>query len=144
VLDVRTGKLRWHRQLVPNDSHDWDVTHATPLFSATVNGTTRRLVATTGKDGVLRALDRETHEIMFETPVTTRENADTPVTPAGVCPGVLEAVSGGPAYNPDECASCPRGLVRDVLGVRAGPLHPRRSYMAATGSRSAYQGSGGG
>ena len=61
VLDVRTGKLRWHRQLVPNDSHDWDVTHATPIFSATVNGATRRLVATAGKDGMLRALDRDTH-----------------------------------------------------------------------------------
>ena len=103
VLDVRTGKLRWHRQLVPNDSHDWDVTHATPLFSATVNGTTRRLVATTGKDGVLRALDRETHSVVFETPVTTRENADTPVTPTPmrVCPGVLGGSQwNGPAYNP--------------------------------------------
>jgi alcohol dehydrogenase (cytochrome c) len=103
VLDVRTGKLRWHRQLVPNDSHDWDVTHATPLFSATINGTTRRLVATTGKDGVLRALDRETHAVVFETPVTTRENADTPVTPTPlrVCPGVLGGSQwNGPAYNP--------------------------------------------
>jgi hypothetical protein len=36
VLDVHTGKLRWYRQLVPNDSHDWDVTHATPMFSTTV------------------------------------------------------------------------------------------------------------
>jgi alcohol dehydrogenase (cytochrome c) len=103
VLDVRTGKLRWHRQLVPNDSHDWDVTHATPLFSTTVNGTTRRFVATTGKDGVLRALDRETHGVVFETPVTTRENAETPVTPTPmrVCPGVLGGSQwNGPAYNP--------------------------------------------
>ena len=25
VLDVRTGKLLWYRQMVPNDSHDWDL-----------------------------------------------------------------------------------------------------------------------
>jgi mono/diheme cytochrome c family protein/outer membrane protein assembly factor BamB len=75
ALDVRTGTLRWHRQLVPNDSHDWDVTHAAPLFTATINGATRRLVATVGKDGVLRALDRDTHKVLWEAPVTTRENA---------------------------------------------------------------------
>ena len=55
ALDVRTGKLRWYRQLVANDSHDWDVTHASPLFTATIGGETRRLVATAGKDGMLRA-----------------------------------------------------------------------------------------
>ena len=37
-LDVRTGKRRWHRSLVPNDSHDWDLTHASPLISASVGG----------------------------------------------------------------------------------------------------------
>jgi alcohol dehydrogenase (cytochrome c) len=103
VLDARTGKLRWHRQLVPNDSHDWDVNHATPMFSATVDGATRRLVATAGKDGMLRALDRDTHRVLYETPVTTRENAETPVitTPLRACPGVLGGTQwNGPAYNP--------------------------------------------
>jgi alcohol dehydrogenase (cytochrome c) len=102
TLDVRTGKLRWHRQLVPNDSHDWDVTHATPIFNATINGATRRLVVTAGKDGMLRALDRETHRVLYETPTTTRLNADTPVitTPLRACPGVLGGSQwNGPAYN---------------------------------------------
>lgn len=103
VLDARTGKLRWYRQMVPNDSHDWDLTHATPMFNTTINGATHRLVVTTGKDGVLRALDRDTHAVMYETPVTTRENAETPVitTPTRACPGVLGGTEwNGPAYNP--------------------------------------------
>ena len=103
ALDARTGKLRWHRQLVPNDSHDWDVTHATPLFTTTINGAPRRLVVTAGKDGMLRALDRETHSVLYETPTTTRENAETPVitTPLRACPGVLGGSQwNGPAYNP--------------------------------------------
>ena len=54
VLDVQTGKLRWYRQLVPN-SHDWDLTHASSFFNATINGAARHLVATAGKEGVLRA-----------------------------------------------------------------------------------------
>jgi alcohol dehydrogenase (cytochrome c) len=102
-LDVRTGKRRWHRSLVPNDSHDWDVTHASPLITATVKGASRRLVATAGKDGMLRTLDRETHEVLYETPLTTIENATAPVTttPSRVCPGVLGGVEwSDPAYLP--------------------------------------------
>src|SRR6185503_3699125 len=102
VLDARTGKLRWHKQLVVNDSHDWDVTHATPIFNATIGGAARSLVATAGKDGMLRALDRDTHRVLWETPVTTRENAETPVitTPLRACPGVLGGSQwNGPAYN---------------------------------------------
>ena len=38
VLDVRTGKLLWYKQTVPNDSHDWDLTQVSPLFSANVDG----------------------------------------------------------------------------------------------------------
>jgi alcohol dehydrogenase (cytochrome c) len=103
VLDVRMGTRRWHRSLVPNDSHDWDLTHVMPLFTTSVNGASRRLVATVGKDGVLRALDRDTRDIVYETPVTTRENTETPVTttPTRACPGVFGGVEwNGPSFNP--------------------------------------------
>jgi alcohol dehydrogenase (cytochrome c) len=102
VLDVRTGKRRWHRSLVPNDSHDWDLTHAMPLFTVNINGIERRIVTTAGKDGVLRALDRTTREFLYETPVTTRENAEVAVTtsPTRACPGVLGGVQwSGPSFN---------------------------------------------
>jgi alcohol dehydrogenase (cytochrome c) len=103
VLDARTGRLRWYRQMVPNDSHDWDLTHATPMFDTQIGGARRRLVVTTGKDGVLRAVDRETHAVVYETAVTTRENTETPVitTPTRACPGVLGGTEwNGPAYSP--------------------------------------------
>ncbi len=110
ALEVRTGKLQWHYQAVPADFHDWDVTQVSPLFESTINGINgingkrRKLVTVTGKDGMLHVLDRETHEHLYETPVTTRENADVPLkTTAGVraCPGVLGGVQwNGPAYNP--------------------------------------------
>lgn len=103
VLDVRTGKLRWHRQLVPNDSHDWDVTHATPMFNTNVNGSARRIITTAGKDGMLRAIDRDTHQVLYAVATTTRENAEIPVsfTPTHACPGVLGGSQwNGPAYSP--------------------------------------------
>jgi alcohol dehydrogenase (cytochrome c) len=103
VLDVRTGKLKWFYQAVPHDTHDWDLTQASPLFTANVGGKTRKLVAVVGKDGLLHVLDRETKEHLYETPVTTRLNADVATTKEGVrtCPGVLGGVLwNGPAFNP--------------------------------------------
>jgi alcohol dehydrogenase (cytochrome c) len=102
ALDVPTGKLRWYKSLVPHDSHDWDLTQVMPLFTATINGKLRRLVATAGKDGQLRVLDRDTHAILYMTALTTIENADRPVTttPSHVCPGVLGGVAwNGPSYS---------------------------------------------
>jgi alcohol dehydrogenase (cytochrome c) len=103
ALDARTGTVAWYRQLVPHDVHDWDVTQAGPLYEGTVNGKARKLMATAGKDGLLRVLDRETHEVLFATPVTTRENVDAPITVTGTraCPGILGGVEwNGSAFNP--------------------------------------------
>ncbi len=103
ALDVRTGALRWYKQTVPNDSHDWDLTQVSPLFSTLIGGKTRQLVATVGKDGILRTLDRDTHEVVYAAPVTTIANTDAPVTVAGThaCPGYLGGVEwNGPAFNP--------------------------------------------
>lgn len=102
ALDVRTGELRWYHQLVPNDAHDWDLTQVSPLFRTSVGGHERNLIATAGKDGFLRVLDRDTHERMYELPVTTIANTDVPLTREGVlvCPGIEGGVLwNGPAYS---------------------------------------------
>jgi alcohol dehydrogenase (cytochrome c) len=103
ALDVRSGALKWYKQLIANDSHDWDVTHASPIFTATIDGQPRRLIATAGKDGMLRVLDRDSRRLVSESAITTRENADVPVglTPIRACPGVLGGVEwNGPAFSP--------------------------------------------
>jgi alcohol dehydrogenase (cytochrome c) len=102
VLDVRTGLLLWYKQLVVNDSHDWDLTQVSPLFRAQVNGRERRLLVTAGKDGYVRTLDRDSHELLYSTAVTTIKNAEVPVTTAGVvvCPGSTGGVEwNGPALD---------------------------------------------
>ena len=103
VLDVRTGKLLWHKQMVANDSHDYDLTQVSPLFTASIQGHMSTLVATSGKDGMLRTVDRNSREVIHKAAVTTVENSETPVTTKGVhaCPGVLGGVEwNGPAFNP--------------------------------------------
>jgi len=105
ALDVRSGDLNWYKSIVPNDDHDWDLTQVSPVLKAGVDDVSRDLVATVGKDGVLRTLDKETREALYEVPITTQLNVDVPVTPEGVraCPGVNGGVLwSGPAYHPGE------------------------------------------
>lgn len=73
---MRTGDLRWYKQLVPNDFHDWDLTQVSPLYEASIGGRERKLVATVGKDGLLRVLDRDNHGQLFEAEVATRSDVD--------------------------------------------------------------------
>ncbi|MFY9556260.1 MAG: PQQ-binding-like beta-propeller repeat protein [Blastocatellia bacterium] len=152
VLDARTGKLKWFYQLVSHDLHDWDTTQVSPLFTTNVAGKTRKLVATSGKDGLLHVLDRETREQLYEVPVTTRKNTDLPLTREGVaaCPGVLGGVQwNGPAFNPgtnmlyvnavDWCATFAKAAdARHVEGafymggtVRQEPPDKSRGWLTA-------------
>jgi alcohol dehydrogenase (cytochrome c) len=97
ALDALTGRLAWYRQFVPHDVHDYDTSHVAPLFKTTINGSTRNVIASTGKDGVLRLLDRDSKEIIYSVPFTNRVNVEVPLTttPVRVCPGTL----GGEEWN---------------------------------------------
>src|SRR5882724_10468231 len=97
ALDATTGHLAWYRQFIPHDVHDYDVSHVAPVFRTTINGSTRNVIASTGKDGLLRLLDRDSKDIIYSVPFTNRLNVDAPVTttPARVCPGTL----GGQEWN---------------------------------------------
>jgi alcohol dehydrogenase (cytochrome c) len=103
ALDIKTGKLLWYRQFGPNDANDRDLSQVSPLFSATVKGKPRNLLTVSGKDGLLRMLDRDSHETLYELPITTRTDFDKVPTVAGVhgCPGLLGGMEwNGPAYSP--------------------------------------------
>jgi alcohol dehydrogenase (cytochrome c) len=103
ALDVRTGKLAWYYQAVPHDLRDYDLTHVAPVFTTKVGAEQRTVIALTGKDGLLRALDRDTRNVHYSTPFTTRENAEGPIGTAytHVCPGLLGGHEwSGAAYSP--------------------------------------------
>jgi hypothetical protein len=91
-------------------------------------------VVTAGKDGMLRALDRETHRVLYETPTTTPENTDTPeiTTPLRAWPGragrqPLERSRLQPRDEPALCAG--RGLVRDLSSFEHVRYIPGKLYM---------------
>jgi alcohol dehydrogenase (cytochrome c) len=93
ALDAKTGKLLWYNQFLPHDVDDYDITHVNPIFK--VNSKT--MIASSGKDGVLRVVDAETHKVVYSVPFTTQLNGEVPLssTPIKVCPGIL----GGDEWN---------------------------------------------
>ena len=104
ALDAKTGKPLWSRQLLAHDTHDWDLSQTSPLVHATVKGQPRDIVIAGGKDGRLRALDRETSEVLYDLAISKQENvdADASVTPTHICPGLLGGQEwSSSAYDPN-------------------------------------------
>ncbi|HWN37108.1 MAG TPA: PQQ-binding-like beta-propeller repeat protein, partial [Gammaproteobacteria bacterium] len=105
ALDAATGRLLGYNQLVKRDSHDWDV-NAPPALATTRGG--KLIVASANKDGLLSVLDRSTLAgnadlgarlpTLFQSPTTTRENVDVPLSRTErvrFCPGF----QGGNEWN---------------------------------------------
>lgn len=99
VLDARTGALKWWYQTTPEDWQDQDLVAAPVLYR---DSHVRDIVAFGGKDGFVTAVDRDTHQMIFRTPVTTFSAFHKSATPEGVriCPGYAGGVEwNGPALD---------------------------------------------
>jgi alcohol dehydrogenase (cytochrome c) len=96
ALDADTGKMKWHFQFTPHDTHDWDSIQVPVLFDATVDGKPRKLLALANRNGFYYVLDRVTGAFVAGTPFVTETwakgldkdgrpvlNPDIEPTPAG-------------------------------------------------------------
>jgi alcohol dehydrogenase (cytochrome c) len=112
ALDSETGQLLGYNQIVKRDTHDWDV-NSPPALATTKSG--RAIVASANKDGLLSVLDRSrltsaktasadaadlgnVLPILYQSPTTTRENVDVPLSRTAsvrFCPGI----QGGNEWN---------------------------------------------
>ena len=64
AVDADTGKLRWHFQFTPHDTHDWDSNHVPVIADVPINGRTRKVVMVANRNGFFYTLDRETGEFL--------------------------------------------------------------------------------
>jgi alcohol dehydrogenase (cytochrome c) len=64
ALDGDTGKLKWHFQFTPHDTHDWDAAHVPMLIDAPVRGKMRKLIVNPNRNAFYYALDRESGEFI--------------------------------------------------------------------------------
>lgn len=84
ALDVRTGILRWHFQVVRHDLWDRDLPAPPTLVQLARDGALIDAVAMPTKSGQLFVFDRETGEPLFE--VTEAEAAQSRIPGEGVSP----------------------------------------------------------
>lgn len=71
-LNAESGELDWYYQAVPNDFWDWDL-HLSPIL---VEQDGRNLAIVSGKMGIVYALDRDSGELVWKTPVGTHNGHD--------------------------------------------------------------------
>jgi quinoprotein glucose dehydrogenase len=70
AIDVKTGKRKWHFQMVHHDIWDYDNPMAPNLMDVMVDGKLRKVVAQTTKQGWVYAFDRATGEPIWPMPET--------------------------------------------------------------------------
>jgi quinoprotein glucose dehydrogenase len=78
ALDVKTGKRRWHFQMVHHDIWNYDTPMAPNLMDITVDGKVRKIVAQTTKQGWIYTFDRATGAPIWPMPETPVLKSDVP------------------------------------------------------------------
>jgi quinohemoprotein ethanol dehydrogenase len=78
ALDMKTGKLRWHYQVVHHDLWDADIAIPHILYDTEVNGRPRKAIAAMRADGYLFLLDRETGKPLL--PIEERRVTQDPAS----------------------------------------------------------------
>jgi alcohol dehydrogenase (cytochrome c) len=116
ALDPDTGKLKWHFQFTPHDTHDWDAAETPMLLDLNWKGRMRKLVVQANRNAFFYVLDRETGEFLLGKPFA-RQNWATELDSKGrpilmkdqepsaegtrLCPGLAGAANWmAPSYNP--------------------------------------------
>ena len=118
AVNVDTGKIAWHYQTSPHDTHDWDSTETPILVDGDFNGKPRKMVLHASRNGYYFTLDRVTGEHLVTAPFSDTVNWTKGLNSNGqpmrdtakdsTVPGsLLSPNSGGttnwppPAYSPD-------------------------------------------
>jgi alcohol dehydrogenase (cytochrome c) len=67
ALDPKTGKLVWHFQASPHDTHDWDAVETPVLVDGDFKGKPRKMLMQTSRNGYFFVLDRTNGESLLTT-----------------------------------------------------------------------------
>jgi acido-empty-quinoprotein group A len=83
ALNADTGKLVWHFQTTPHDTHDWDAAQTPVLFDADYLGQPRRLLAQANRNGLFFLLDRTNGRHLLTAPLVESANWYTRIAETG-------------------------------------------------------------
>lgn len=68
ALNPETGKLVWHFQPSPHDTHDWDAVETPVLVDADFHGSPRKMLMQTSRNGYFFVLDRTNGKSLLTAP----------------------------------------------------------------------------
>jgi alcohol dehydrogenase (cytochrome c) len=68
ALDPDTGKLKWHYQFTPHDTHDWDANQVPVIADLRIGGETRKAIIQANRNGFLYVLDRTNGKVIRASP----------------------------------------------------------------------------
>ena len=128
ALDMKTGKLRWYKQLIHHDIWEADISTPLVLFDTELNGQHRKGLAAMRADGDLFLMDRETGQYLY--PVEERpvpQDARTHTSPTQPFPVNRESLLPGCSTWKEKI---PAGF---VLGCTYSPASLSVPNLLATG-----------
>jgi alcohol dehydrogenase (cytochrome c) len=150
-LDASSGKLKWHFQFTPHDTHDWDANHVPVLLDAVFQGRPRKLVAVANRNGFFYLLDRQTGEFLLGRQFGRQnwakglDERGRPMQVPGmeprpegstVYPGVHGATNwNSPSYSPDTRLFYVAVREEGTVFYRATAEYRAGSYFSAGGMR---------
>lgn len=117
ALDLESGKMKWHFQFSPHDTHDWDAQSWPLLIDMLWQGKMRKVVLHANRNGFFYVLDRNTGEFLRATKLIDHvswasgvdergrpmriPNQDPTAQGNWICPSVKGATNWmGQSYNP--------------------------------------------
>lgn len=69
AIDPESGKLKWHFQFTPHDQHDWDSSHTPVIADIRIDGSPRKVVIVSDRNGFFYVLDRVTGKFILAKPL---------------------------------------------------------------------------
>ena len=70
AIDADTGRLKWHYQFTPHDTHDWDSNHVPVVGDLWIGGAARKVVMVANRNGFFYVLDRTNGQLIYGKPFT--------------------------------------------------------------------------
>jgi alcohol dehydrogenase (cytochrome c) len=134
AIDVTTGALKWYRQHLETDTWDLDYVYERLLVDLPVNGEQRKALITTGKLGIVEAIDRTNGQWLWHKE-TVPQNVVASIDPKTGAKTISQAAMPHIGQTTVNCPADPgsRGWPATAYSPKTGILYlPLNEYCSNT------------